>query len=319
MPDDLFTTKLEFDHRGQRLDQVLAKLLPDYSRSRLQQWIKDGFVKVDGTTPKIKYKVKGQELLEVDLANALTCHLETPLSPQAIPLDIVYEDSDIIMINKPTGLVVHPGAGNPDGTLLNALLHHDASLSQIPRAGVIHRLDKDTTGLLVIARNLKAHSHLVAQLQNRRFDRAYRAIVVGTMSGGGTVDQPIGRHPKQRTKMAVIKGGRPSITHYRIHTRYLTHTELSVILETGRTHQIRVHMAHIKHPLVGDPTYGGRLRIPAGGNEALCNTLRQFARQALHAEKLGFIHPRSGEPVCWQAPIPSDMQNLAKQLANHQP
>lgn len=319
MSDNLFTTKLEFDYRGQRIDQVLAKLLPDYSRSRLQQWIKDGFVKVNGETPKINYKVKGQELLEVDLTHALTSNQEVPLSAQAIPLDIVYEDSDIIMINKPAGLVVHPGAGNPDNTLLNALLHHDASLRQIPRAGVIHRLDKDTTGLLVIARNLTAHHHLVEQLQNRRFDRAYRAIVVGTMSGGGTVEQPIGRHPSQRTKMAIIKGGRPSVTHYRIHTRYLAHTELTVILETGRTHQIRVHMAHIKHPLVGDPTYGGRLRIPAGGNATLCDTLRKFGRQALHAEKLGFIHPRSGEPVCWEAPIPSDMQNLAKQLTDHQP
>ncbi len=316
MSDDSYSTQLSVAHLGQRLDQVLAKLLPDYSRSRLQQWIKEGFVRVDNEIPKIKYKIKGNEQLEVDLAKAIDSIQEAPLIAQAIPLNIVFEDDDIIIVNKPAGLVVHPGAGNPDNTMLNALLNHDAALSKIPRAGVIHRLDKETTGLLVVARNLKAHTHLVEELQNRAFEREYRAIVVGTMSGGGKINQPLGRHPTQRTKMAVVKNGRPSVTHYRILSRYPAHTELKVILETGRTHQIRVHMAHIKHPLVGDPTYGGRLRIPSGCSAALMTTLRKFGRQALHAEKLGFIHPSSGKSVCWEAPLPTDLQNLAKQLAD---
>ena len=295
---------------GKRLDQALAQLFPDYSRSRLQQWVKEGLVTLDGVTCRPRDKVLGGEWV------ALEAHLEDQVEcrPQAIELDVVHEDEALILINKPAGLVVHPAAGNPDGTLQNALLHHDPSLIQLPRAGIIHRLDKETTGLLVIARTPAAHKFLVEQLQAREFEREYRAIATGVMTAGGSVDEPIGRHPTQRVKMAVHHAGKEAVTHYRVLERFRAHTYLKVKLETGRTHQIRVHMAHLRYPLVGDPVYAGRLRQPAGASEQLRETLRQFHRQALHALKLGLTHPQSGEWMEWETPLPEDMQQLLEAL-----
>jgi 23S rRNA pseudouridine1911/1915/1917 synthase len=246
--------------------------------------------------------------LEARLEDQVECR------PQAIDLDIVYEDACLILINKPAGLVVHPAAGNPDGTLQNALLHHDPELIQLPRAGIIHRLDKETTGLLVIARTPAAHKALVEQLQAREFDREYRAVATGVMTAGGSVDEPIGRHPTQRIKMAVHRAGKEAVTHYRVLERFRAHTYLKINLETGRTHQIRVHMAHLRYPLVGDPVYAGRLRQPAGASEQLREALRRFRRQALHALKLGLTHPESGEWMEWESPLPEDMQLLLEAL-----
>jgi 23S rRNA pseudouridine1911/1915/1917 synthase len=295
---------------GKRLDQALAQLFPDYSRSRLQQWVKAGLVTLDGVTCRPRDKVLGGEwvALEARLEDQVECR------PQAIDLDIVYEDASLILINKPAGLVVHPAAGNPDGTLQNALLHHDPELIQLPRAGIIHRLDKETTGLLVIARTPAAHKALVEQLQAREFDREYRAVVTGVMTAGGSVDEPIGRHPTQRIKMAVHRAGKEAVTHYRVLERFRAHTYLKINLETGRTHQIRVHMAHLRYPLVGDPVYAGRLRQPAGASEQLREALRRFRRQALHALKLGLTHPESGEWMEWESPLPEDMQLLLEAL-----
>jgi 23S rRNA pseudouridine1911/1915/1917 synthase len=295
---------------GKRLDQALAQLFPDYSRSRLQQWVKAGLVTLDGVTCRPRDKVLGGEwvALEARLEDQVECR------PQAIDLDIVYEDACLILINKPAGLVVHPAAGNPDGTLQNALLHHDPELIQLPRAGIIHRLDKETTGLLVIARTPAAHKALVEQLQAREFDREYRAVVTGVMTAGGSVDEPIGRHPTQRIKMAVHRAGKEAVTHYRVLERFRAHTYLKINLETGRTHQIRVHMAHLRYPLVGDPVYAGRLRQPAGASEQLREALRRFRRQALHALKLGLTHPESGEWMEWESPLPEDMQLLLEAL-----
>jgi len=295
---------------GKRLDQALAQLFPDYSRSRLQQWVKEGLVTLDGVICRPRDKVLGGEwvALEAHLENQVECR------PQAIDLDIVHEDEALILIDKPAGLVVHPAAGNPDGTLQNALLHHDPELIQLPRAGIVHRLDKETTGLLVIARTPAAHKSLVEQLQAREFDREYRAVASGVMTAGGSVDQPIGRHPTQRVKMAVHHAGKEAVTHYRVLERFRAHTYLKVKLETGRTHQIRVHMAHLRYPLVGDPVYAGRLRQPAGASEQLRETLRCFHRQALHALKLGLTHPLSGEWMEWETPLPDDMQQLLEAL-----
>jgi 23S rRNA pseudouridine1911/1915/1917 synthase len=296
---------------GMRLDQAMAVLFPDYSRARLQQWIKQGLVSLDGTTAKRpRDKVLGGEQVELEavMEDQVECR------PQPIPLDIVHEDASLLVINKPAGLVVHPAAGNPDGTLQNALLHHDASLIQLPRAGIVHRLDKETSGLLVIAKTPPTHKYLVEQLQLRAIKREYRAVATGVMTAGGSVDQPIGRHPSQRTRMAVNLGGKPAVTHYRVLERFRSHTYLKVMLETGRTHQIRVHMAHIRYPLVGDPVYGGRLRIPPGATPELETMLRRFKRQALHARKLGLEHPASGEWMEWSVEPPEDMQELLKAL-----
>ncbi len=298
---------VDIEQAGLRLDQVLVVLFPDYSRARLQQWIKQGLVSVDGSTAKRpRDKVLGGELVELEplMEDQVECH------PQPIPLDIVYEDEALLVINKPAGLVVHPAAGNPDGTMQNALLHHDESLVQLPRAGIVHRLDKETSGLLVIAKSLPAHKYLVEQLQERSIKREYRAVVNGVMTAGGSVDQPIGRHPNQRTKMAVVFSGKPAVTHYRVLERFRFHTYVKVILETGRTHQIRVHMAHIRYPLAGDQVYGGRLRIPPGVTPELEAMLRRFKRQALHARKLGLQHPVSGEWIEWSVEPPQDMQEL---------
>jgi len=291
---------------GRRLDQVLAELFADFSRSRLQQWVKEGQVSVDGKQLRPRDKLFGGERI------VLTVQLmpETAFEPEPIPLDIVYEDEALLVINKPAGLVVHPAAGNWKGTLLNALLHHVPSLAQVPRAGIIHRLDKETTGLLVVAKTLEAQTALVEQLQARSFTREYDAVVNGVLTGGGTVNAPIGRHPVDRKRMAVVRNGKPAVTHYRVAERFRAHTHIKVQLETGRTHQIRVHMAHQRFPLVGDPVYGGRLRLPPASGEALIAMLRGFSRQALHASRLGLLHPQSGEYMEWLAPLPEDMQAL---------
>ena len=295
---------------GKRLDQVLAQLFPQYSRSRLQKWIRQGLVLVDDAVPKPRDAVLGGELVEISVAH----ERETGWQPQAIELDIVYQDEAIIVINKPAGLVVHPGAGNADGTLANALLHFDPQLEKVPRAGIIHRLDKDTSGLLVVARSLVAQTNLVEQLQSRNVTREYQALVSGVMTAGGTVDQPIGRHPVNRLRMAVIDRGREAITHYRVMERFRAHTHIRVQLETGRTHQIRVHMAYIHYPLVGDPLYGGRLKLPPACAPELIQGLRAFKRQALHAGRLGLLHPLTGEAMEWSAALPADMVQLIELL-----
>jgi 23S rRNA pseudouridine1911/1915/1917 synthase len=288
---------------GRRLDQALAEILPDFSRSRLQTWIDAGRVLLDGRPCRCRDRVWGGEQVWLD-------PLLPPLAdcrPQAIPLTIVYEDDHLIVIDKPAGLVVHPAAGNPDGTLQNALLHHAPGLDCLPRSGIVHRLDKDTTGLLVVAKTLKAHKSLVDQLQARRVHREYRALVAGSLVAGGTVDAPVGRHPTQRTRMAVVSDGRPAVTHYQVLERFPAHTLLAVRLETGRTHQIRVHMSHLRHPLVGDTLYAGRVRLPKGAPAALAAALQGFPRQALHAIRLGLDHPETGEPLCWEVPMAADL------------
>ncbi|RLU00888.1 23S rRNA pseudouridine(1911/1915/1917) synthase RluD [Ketobacter sp.] len=298
------------EQAGQRLDQVAAELFPDFSRSRLQTWIKRGELTVNGQPRKPREKVIGGESLTIDAE----LEPEQSWEPQPIDLDIVHEDEHLLLINKPAGLVVHPAAGNRDSTLLNALLHHAPELATLPRAGIVHRIDKDTTGLLVVAKTLKAHASLVSQLQEKTAFREYEAIVQGVMTGGGKVDEPIGRHPTQRTRQAVTHSGKPAVTHYRLIERFRAHTHIRVQLETGRTHQIRVHMAHIQYPLLGDPTYGGRLRIPKGATAELVEALRQFKRQALHARKLGVEHPATGEYCEWEVPLPEDFRDMIKVL-----
>ncbi len=295
---------------GRRLDAVLAELFPEYSRSRLSAWIKSGDVTVDGAPARGRDPVRGGE------AVVLTAVQETQTHAVAedIPLDILYEDAEVFVIDKPAGLVVHPGAGNPAGTLVNALLHRDPALELLPRAGIVHRLDKDTSGVMVVARTLPAHTALVAQLSAREVHRQYLAIVVGALVSGGSARTGIDRHPRDRLRMAVREDGKDAVTHYRLRERYRAHTALECRLETGRTHQIRVHMAHLKHPIVGDPLYGGSLKLPKGASDELIAALRGFKRQALHAEVLEFAHPVSGEPVRCSAPVPDDMQQLMKLL-----
>ncbi|MET3078316.1 23S rRNA pseudouridine(1911/1915/1917) synthase RluD [Pantoea leporis] len=296
---------------GQRLDQTLAELFPDYSRSRIKEWILERRVSVNGTIiDKPKEKVFGGEHVSIDAE----IEEEQRWEAQNIPLNIVYEDDDILVINKPRGLVVHPGAGNPDGTVLNALLYHYPPIVDVPRAGIVHRLDKDTTGLMVVAKTVPAQTHLVETLQLREITREYEAVAIGTMTAGGTVDQPMARHSTKRTHMAVHPMGKPATTHYRIMEHFRAHTRLRLRLETGRTHQIRVHMAHINHPLVGDPLYGGRPRPPKGASEAFITTLRVFDRQALHATMLRLYHPITGIEMEWHAPLPQDMVDLIDAL-----
>jgi len=306
----ILTATIPDSMAGQRLDQVLAQLFSDYSRARLQQWIRDDGVRVDGVIPRPRDRVTGGEQVEI----CAQLEAQGEWQAESIPLDIVYVDEHLLVINKPAGLVVHPAAGNRDGTLVNALLHYDPELARVPRAGVVHRLDKDTSGLLVIARTLSCHKALIEMMQRREVHREYQAIVQGVMTAGNTIDAPIGRHPQQRTKMAVVKNGRPAVTHYRVLERFRAHTHVQVQLETGRTHQIRVHMAYIRYPLVGDPVYGGRLRIPAGCSEALYEQLHTFRRQALHAARLELLHPVTGEDMTWLAPLPADMQLLLEVL-----
>jgi len=296
---------------GQRLDQALAALFADITRSQLQQWIEDGRVLLNGRVPRKRDKVKEGDAVEI-LAPPPA---EGGWKAQAIPLEIVHEDGDILVINKPPGLVVHPGAGNPEGTLLNALLNHAPALAALPRAGIVHRLDKDTSGLMVVAKTERARQHLIEQLQEHSVEREYLTIVNGVMVAGGTIDAPIGRHRTQRTRMAVSDRGKPAVSHYRVMKKYRTHTLVQVKLESGRTHQIRVHMAHLHYPVVGDPVYGGRLKIPAGASEHLKNELRHFKRQALHALKLSLIHPGTGKRAQWATSVPEDMSKLMGALA----
>ena len=301
---------------GDRLDQVAARLFEEYSRSRLQSWIKDGSLLVDGKHCRPRDKVASGARLSVNAES----EQEITWKAQDIDLDVVYEDESIIVINKPAGLVVHPAAGHADGTLVNALLNHAPELDQLPRGGIVHRLDMDTSGIMVAARTLAAHHHLVAQLQARTVKRQYCAVCIGTMTGGGTIDEPMGRHPRHRKKMAVVvMGGKPAVTHYKVVRRYGHHARIAVSLETGRTHQIRVHMAHRHYPLIGDPSYGGRPKLPKGASQELIDTLRGFPRQALHAEVLGLIHPASGEERQFECPLPDDMIALLDVLAREDP
>ena len=295
---------------GRRFDQALATLFADYSRSRIQQWIKDGNVTLDDTIAPCKYRVAGGEQVVI----APTFPIDERLQPQPISLCIIHQDDDVLVINKPPGLVVHPGAGNWDGTLANALIHYDPNLQAIPRAGIVHRLDKDTSGLLVIAKTIVTHGRLVEQLKHHQVHRDYEAIVQGVMTGGGSIDAPIARHRVQRTKMAVHNGGKAAVTHFRVKRRLANHTHVSVMLETGRTHQIRVHLAHIGYAIVGDSTYGGRLKIPAGAHARVAQVLRTFKRQALHASNLSFSHPVNGRALKFSAPMPDDMQALLDTL-----
>lgn len=288
---------------GQRLDQVLAQLLPQYSRSRLQAWIKAGQVLVDGgVAQEPKHKLRGGETLVLEVLPDPEWLAQVP---EDIPLDIVHADAALLVINKPAGLVVHPGSGNWSGTLMNALLHHDPGLAAVPRAGIVHRLDKDTSGLLVVARSLTAQIDLVRQLQARSVKREYLAVALGSLKGEGRVEAPIGRHPSLRVRMAVVPGGKPALTHYRVLQSFQGATLVVCQLETGRTHQIRVHLAHLGHPLLGDPVYG---RVPPG--------LPVFTRQALHAARLGLVHPLTGEAMSWEIPLPTDMQQLLEALAH---
>ena len=298
------------DVAGLRLDQALARMFPQYSRSRLKDWVLSGNVTVDGEVLRPRDRLTGGEKIRV----IPEPEAQETVRGQPIPLTILYEDEAVIVLDKPAGLVVHPGAGNPEGTLQNALLHHRPELSVVPRAGIVHRLDKDTTGVMVVAATIQDHTDLVRQLERRTVKREYRAVCTGVMTAGGTVEAPIGRHPVDRLRMAVRDNGRPAVTHYRVVMRFRAHTDVRASLETGRTHQIRVHMAHLGFPLVGDRVYGGRLKLPPAASEALISILRRFRRQALHARRLQFTHPRSGEPVSFLAPIPEDHRALLDAL-----
>jgi 23S rRNA pseudouridine1911/1915/1917 synthase len=300
---------------GMRLDQALAKLMPDYSRTQIQDWIKKQEISLDGQPPRNKYHVIGGENIVIDANLKEQQHFEA----EAIELNIVYEDDSLLVINKPAGMVVHPAAGNMSHTLLNALLHHAPALNELPRAGIIHRLDKDTTGLLVIAKTQQAYIKLSHQMKARTIKRIYQAIVNGIFTSGGKVDAPIGRHALQRKRMAVTDTGKPALTHYRVMERYRAHTRLKVQLETGRTHQIRVHMAHIHHALLGDGVYGGRLKLPKGATTPLIDMLRTYKRQALHAFELSLIHPVTQEEMTWRAPLPDDMKELIECLRTDMP
>ncbi len=301
-----YTLTIPHELAGTRLDAALAKLLPTYSRSQIQEAIASGSVLINSQMEKGKHKLKGGETVNV----SITLKAQPIYAAQNIPLDIVYEDDAVILINKPVGLVVHPGAGNGDRTLLNALLHHAPALKDLPRAGILHRLDKDTSGLLIIAKTYAALKHLSAQLKHRTLVREYQAIVYGTMISGGTIDAPIDRHHLQRKRMSVSETGKTAVTHYRIAEKYRAHTRLTVRLETGRTHQIRVHMTHIRHPLIGDATYGGRVQLSKGISAELIQLIRSFKRQALHAFALGFTHPTSEEAMRFELPLPDDMAQL---------
>jgi 23S rRNA pseudouridine1911/1915/1917 synthase len=302
--------ELPLEFAGRRLDQALAQLLPQYSRTRIQHWIDAGAVRVNGLVPRARDLVTGGETASVEAR----IEEQTAIAAEKLPLDIVHQDASVIVLNKAPGVVVHPGAGNREHTLQNALLAHDAKLRRVPRAGLVHRIDKDTSGLLVVARTLEVHTTLTAALAAHDIEREYLAVCTGAMTGGGSVDEPIGRHRTQRIKMAVRADGREAVTHYRIEKRFRAHTLARVQLETGRTHQIRVHLAHIGYPIVGDPVYGGRKRLPAGASAALKIALEGFHRQALHAARLSFAHPKTGKPVSYEAPLPADLAGLLTAL-----
>ena len=296
------TLAIPLEYAGQRLDAALARLFVEHSRSRLQAWLKEGRIRVDGVVADAKRKVSGGERVSIE---AVASEADGGHRPEAIALPIVYEDGHLLVIDKPAGLVVHPGSGNWSGTMMNALLHHSPQLAEVPRAGIVHRLDKDTSGLLVVAKTLPAQTDLVRQLQARTVKRQYLALVHGEVHAPGSVDAPIGRHPVQRTKMAVVRrggAGRDARTHYAPRERFAAATLVECRLETGRTHQIRVHMASIGHPLVGDPVYGKRKSADA--------RLDAFPRQALHAWRLALVHPATGEEMAWEAPLPEDFSGL---------
>lgn len=299
------------EYAGQRLDKVAATLLDEFSRVEVSKWIKEGSLTLDGQIVLPKLKLKGGETLALD---AERTQREAWQEAQAIELDIVYQDEDVLVINKPVGLVVHPGAGNPSGTLVNGLLHHKAELSSLPRAGIVHRLDKDTSGLMVVAGSPAAFTVLTAAVAERTMTRQYLAICEGRMISGQDIDLPIGRDPQSRTRQAVREDGKPAFTEVRVEERFRVHTLVRAKLQTGRTHQIRVHMAHVGHPLVGDTRYGAKRRLPAGGSEALTTRLRQFPRQALHARGLGFRHPISNEWLDFVVDLPPDMSELVELL-----
>ena len=302
--------QLDETYLGQRIDQVAATIWSDFSREKLKQWLKEGYLLVNGNSVKPKYKCEGFELLNLEVE----LEAQTRSLPEDIPLDIVYEDDDIIVVNKPVGMVVHPGAGNSSGTLVNALLHHYPKSAELTRAGLVHRIDKDTSGLLVVAKNLEAQFSLSKQLAKKTVYRVYDLIVYGNVIAGGTVDEPIKRHPVDRVKMAVLPGGKDAVTHYNVKERFQHFTRIQARLETGRTHQIRVHFSYIGFGLVGDPVYMPRVRVPAGATELLDETLRGFRRQALHAAELGLKHPRTGDEMLFKAPWPADLATLVDVL-----
>ena len=304
------TARIPDELAGQRLDQALARMFPDYSRSRLKSWLLDGSVLIDGAARRPRDPVHGGESVVLNV----TADAAVRAEPEPMALDVVFEDDDLLVVNKPAGLVVHPGAGNASGTLMNGLLAHAPQLETLPRAGIVHRLDKDTSGLMLVAKSLPAHTALVRELAERAISRQYLAICNGVLTGGGTIDAPIERHPVDRTRMAVRDGGRSAVTHYTVVERFRAHTLVRVVLETGRTHQIRVHFAYRRHPLVGDPVYGGRLALPAGASEALREVLRTFRRQALHAARLELKHPVSGEALVFDVPPPLDFLALLRNL-----
>lgn len=301
------------DCGGWRLDAAAATLFGEYSRARLQQWIKEGALTLNGLAAKPKDKVMPDD--ELRLCAALEA--QGDWLPEALALELVYQDDELLVINKPAGLTVHPGAGVPSGTLLNGLLHWDARQQLLPRAGIVHRLDKDTSGLMVVARTLGSYHALVEQLKERSVKRQYQAIVSGRLAGKGLVDEPVGRHPRDRVKMAVVASGKPALSEYEALEQFGLYSHVQVRLQTGRTHQIRVHMAHLGHPLLGDSQYGFRLRLPPHASDALVEALSHFDRQALHACELALIHPRTGELMCWQAEPPEDYRQVLGLLQEH--
>ena len=298
--------QLDDSYLGQRIDQVAATVWNEFSREKLKQWMKEGHLLVNGNIVKPKYKCEGNEMLTLEVE----LEAQTSAQPENIPLDIIYEDDDIMVINKPVGMVVHPGAGNPNGTLVNALLYHYPKSAELTRAGLVHRIDKDTSGLLVVAKNLEAQFSLSKQLAKKTVYRVYDLICYGTMIAGGKIDEPIKRHPVDRVKMAILPGGRDAVTHYNVKERFQHFTRVQAQLETGRTHQIRVHFTYIGFPLVGDPVYVSRVKVPAGASEKLASALRGFKRQALHASKLGLIHPQTKQEMMFEAPWPQDFIEL---------
>lgn len=307
---DLLEARIPIQSHGMRLDQVVAELFPDYSRNRLATWIKEGRLTVDGKTMKPRDKALASAHVVLEVADEPVIDWQ----PQTLPLDVIFEDEHILVVNKPAGMVVHPAAGHTDGTLVNALLGYAPELDTLPRGGIVHRLDKETSGIMFVARSALAHKSLVAQLSERTVSRTYCAVCTGALTGGGKIDAPIDRHPTARTKMAVVADGKPAVTHYRIAHRFKHYTQLQVNLETGRTHQIRVHMAHRKWPLIGDPVYAGRQRIPTGASEALITALRNFPRQALHAQALEFEHPATGDWMEFETELPDDLVELLEVL-----
>lgn len=315
MPAEKITLSIPPRYQGKRVDQAVAALLPQHSRARIQAWIRAGYVTINGQPIQQSLRLEGGEHIAI---NAVYEPQDDNWSKAPIPLDLIYEDDQIIILNKPAGLTVHPGAGNRDQTLANALLYHFPALDKVPRAGIVQRLDKDTTGIMVVARTPVSHTYLVDQLQKRQIKREYQAVVWGVLTAGGTINAPVGRHKIQRKRMAVSESGKAATTHYRIIKKFRTHTFIRIQLETGRTHQIRVHMAHIRHPLVGDPLYGGRPRFPKGAPETLRQYLQSFPRQALHASKLSLRHPITGEEMSREAPLPEDLETLIAKLEDHE-